>query len=75
MPRAETISPNAKENVVHDLVNVYDWVMLPSSVGEKFFRNGTVSNAQDCATVLPRMLRRECRLRRSCLGCEAKKQE
>ena len=33
------LSPNAKENVVHDLVSVYDWVMLPSSVGEKFFRN------------------------------------
>ena len=46
MPRAETISPNAKENVVHDLVNVYDWVMLPSSVGEKFFRNGTIELSQ-----------------------------
>ena len=32
----------AKENVVHDLVNVYDWIMLPASVGEKFFRNGTI---------------------------------
>eukprot|EP00439_Symbiodinium_sp_Y106_P060088 s3562_g8.t2 len=40
------LSPNAKENVVHDLVNVYDWVMLPSSVGEKFFRNGTIELSQ-----------------------------
>eukprot|EP00439_Symbiodinium_sp_Y106_P076010 s1279_g15.t1 len=30
------------ENVVHDLVNVHDWIMLPASVGEKFFRNGTI---------------------------------
>ena len=30
-------SPDAKENVTHDLVNVYDWVMLPASVGEKFY--------------------------------------
>ena len=36
------LSSNAKENVVHDLVNVYDWVMLPSSDGEKLFRNGTI---------------------------------
>ena len=28
--------------MVHDLVNVYDWMMLPASVGEKFFRNGTI---------------------------------
>ena len=28
--------------MVHDLVNVYDWIMLPASVGEKFFRNGTI---------------------------------
>eukprot|EP00439_Symbiodinium_sp_Y106_P079185 s989_g17.t3 len=36
------LTANAKENVVHDLVNVYDWIMLPASVGEKFFRNGTI---------------------------------
>ena len=36
------LSSNAKEDVVHGLVNVYDWVMLPSSVGEKLFRNGTI---------------------------------
>ena len=40
------LSSNAKENVVHDLVNVYDWVMLPSSVGEKFFRYGTIELSQ-----------------------------
>ena len=28
--------------MVHDLVNIYDWIMLPASVGEKFFRNGTI---------------------------------
>ena len=27
------LTANAKENVVHDLVNVYDWLMLPASVG------------------------------------------
>ena len=27
---------------MHDLVNVYDWIMLPASVGEKFFRNDTI---------------------------------
>ena len=39
------LSPNATENVVHDLVNVYDWIMFPASVGEKFLRflrNGTI---------------------------------
>eukprot|EP00439_Symbiodinium_sp_Y106_P060154 s1310_g8.t2 len=36
------LTANAKENVAHDLVNVYDWIMLPTSVGEKFFRNGTI---------------------------------
>eukprot|EP00439_Symbiodinium_sp_Y106_P078922 s4734_g17.t1 len=36
------LTANAKENVVHDLVSVYDWIMLPASVGEKFFRNGTI---------------------------------
>ena len=36
------LTANAKENVVHDLVIVYDWIMLPASVGEKFFRNGTI---------------------------------
>ena len=36
------LTANAKENVVHDLVNVYDWIMLPASVGEKFFRNATI---------------------------------
>ena len=36
------LTANAKTNVVHDLVNVYDWIMLPASVGEKFFRNGTI---------------------------------
>ena len=36
------LTANAKENVVHDLVNVYDWIMLPASVGEKFFRNGPI---------------------------------
>ena len=40
------LSSIAKENVVHDLVNVYDWVMLPSSVGEKLFRNGTIELSQ-----------------------------
>eukprot|EP00439_Symbiodinium_sp_Y106_P081960 s2757_g21.t1 len=33
---------NTKDNVVHDLVNVYDWIMLLAGVGEKFFRNGTI---------------------------------
>ena len=36
------LTANAKENVVRDLANVYDWIMLPASVGEKFFRNGTI---------------------------------
>eukprot|EP00439_Symbiodinium_sp_Y106_P080941 s1993_g19.t2 len=36
------LTANAKENVVHDLVNAYDWIMLPASVGEKFIRNGTI---------------------------------
>ncbi|CAE6957803.1 unnamed protein product [Symbiodinium sp. KB8] len=39
-------SPNAKENVTHDLVNVYDWVMLPASVGEKFYQNGVIDLSQ-----------------------------
>ena len=39
------LTANAKENVVHDLVNVYDWIMLPASVGEKFFRNFRSSRA------------------------------
>ncbi|CAE7690606.1 unnamed protein product, partial [Symbiodinium microadriaticum] len=34
--------PYAKANVTHDLVNVYDWVMLPASVGEKFYQNGAI---------------------------------
>ncbi|OLP81090.1 hypothetical protein AK812_SmicGene38414 [Symbiodinium microadriaticum] len=34
--------PYAKANVTHDLVNVYDWVMLPASVGEKFCQNGAI---------------------------------
>ena len=34
--------PYAKGNVTHDLVNVYDWVMLPASVGEKFYQNGAI---------------------------------
>ena len=34
--------PYAKENVTHDLVNVYDWVMLPASVGEEFYQNGAI---------------------------------
>ena len=27
---------------MHDLVNVYDWIMLPASIGKKFFRNGMI---------------------------------
>ena len=64
-------SPSAKENVTHDLVNVYEWVMLPASVGEKCYQNGAidlaewelqclVGNAKDCAMVLPGLLRGEC---------------
>ena len=40
------LSATAKENVVHDLVNVYDWIMLPQSVGEKMFRTGTIDLSQ-----------------------------
>ena len=36
------LTANAKENVVHDLANVYDWILLPASVSEKFFGNGTI---------------------------------
>ncbi|CAE7256841.1 unnamed protein product, partial [Symbiodinium sp. CCMP2456] len=38
-------STNAKENLAHDLANVYDWVMLPSSVGEKFYQDCFDENA------------------------------
>ena len=34
--------PYAKANVTHDLVNVYDWVRLPASVGEKYYQNGAI---------------------------------
>ncbi|CAE7351810.1 unnamed protein product [Symbiodinium sp. CCMP2456] len=37
---------NAKENLVHDLVNVYDWVMLPSNVGEELYQTGTIALSQ-----------------------------
>eukprot|EP00439_Symbiodinium_sp_Y106_P067563 s3557_g11.t1 len=36
------LTANAKENVVHDLVNVYDWIMLPRSQPLFNFRNGTI---------------------------------
>ena len=60
--------PYAKENVTHDLVNVYDWVMLPASVGEKFYENGAIDlskfpchqlNGSFHAMVLPGLLRGE----------------
>ena len=40
------LSVTAKENLVHDLVSVYDWIMLPQSVGEKMFRTGTIDLSQ-----------------------------
>ena len=40
------IDCECKDNVVHGLVNVYDWIMLPQSVGEKLFRNGTIDLSQ-----------------------------
>ena len=40
------LSVTAKENLVHDLVNVYDWIMLPQSVGEKMFRTAMRKTVQ-----------------------------
>ncbi|CAE7728433.1 GIP [Symbiodinium sp. CCMP2592] len=34
--------PSAFENATDELVNVYDWIMLPANVGEKFFRTGKI---------------------------------
>ena len=45
------LSPNAKEkNLVHDLVNVYDWILLPMSVGAKYT---TSAVAPWCFTCFP----------------------
>ena len=40
------LSATAKENLFHDLVNVYDWIVLPQSVGQKMFRTGTIDLSQ-----------------------------
>ncbi|CAE7330836.1 unnamed protein product, partial [Symbiodinium sp. CCMP2592] len=36
------LAPNAKENLVADLVNVYDWILLPKSVGENYYATGEI---------------------------------
>ena len=36
------LAPHAKENVVTDLVNVYDWVMLPLEIGEHYYLTGEI---------------------------------
>ncbi|CAE7428503.1 NLRC3, partial [Symbiodinium sp. CCMP2456] len=32
----------AMENLVHDLVHVYDWILLPASIGERYFVTGEI---------------------------------
>ncbi|CAE7330609.1 NLRC3, partial [Symbiodinium sp. CCMP2456] len=41
-----TISNNINEcmieNLIHDLVHVYDWILLPASIGERYFKAGEI---------------------------------
>ena len=36
------MNANDYDNVVHDLVNVYDWLLLPSSIGQRYFETGDI---------------------------------
>ena len=36
------LDQNDKENLVHDLVHVYDWILLPASIGERYFETGEI---------------------------------
>ena len=36
------LAPCAKENVLTNLVNVYDWVMLPLEIGEQYYLTGEI---------------------------------
>ena len=36
------LEPNAEENAVVNLVNVYDWVMLPIEIGKEYYQTGEI---------------------------------
>ncbi|CAE7406577.1 unnamed protein product [Symbiodinium sp. CCMP2456] len=36
------LDQNDKENLVHDLVHVYDWILLPASIGESYYETGEI---------------------------------
>ena len=36
------LEPNAEQNAVANLVNVYDWVMLPIEIGKEYYQTGEI---------------------------------
>ncbi|CAE7362841.1 unnamed protein product, partial [Symbiodinium sp. CCMP2456] len=36
------MDPTDYDNLVHDLVHVYDWILQPSSVGQRYFETGEI---------------------------------
>ncbi|CAE7450878.1 unnamed protein product, partial [Symbiodinium sp. CCMP2456] len=36
------MDPTDYDNLVHDLVHVYDWILLPSSIGQRYFETGEI---------------------------------
>ena len=36
------LAPNDEKNAVVNLVNVYDWVMLPIEIGKEYYQTGEI---------------------------------